>query len=811
MAGAVGWGFSTYVLFWVGWSVGPATATFPLLLLGLRRLARAPGRAAIGLTAAALWLAFCAGHPESFFHGVAAGGVYFLWELSAASGRGRAIAGALGAGGLALLLSGPQLFPLLEAIPRSAEYRARRQSLASGSARQSVALAEAARRLLPDVLPFAHGIYGRSPVQTPRNDGSGMPLGYAGAVLFPLALAGLGRRRPVERGRSIFLVFALAGLAYGASLPGLHDLTSRLPGFALALNYRLVFLAGLGLSGLAAFGARRVETESAGPRLAAACAVVVAVLLAAFLLSGPVFADRALPAAFVTAQFLQELVPVVLLGALAAAWRRGRPIASAAIVLLAAQRFLEMRGVYPTLPASTLAPPLPGLASMSSDAGSRDAGPSRVVAAGTNFRPNGATLYGLEDVRGYESLVLDRFADTYVLWCRAQPASFNLVTDLGAPFLGFLNARYAIGGPRDPAPAGWRERARTAELAVFENPLALPRAFVPRTLRREPDAGRRLEALRRETDFARTAWLSAPGAGRAEEPGGEAALRLREIGPDLAIEAEVATPRVRRDLAAGLAGVEGDRERNRHSARDGQPRVRRLLAAARVPRGPSEILPAFVAARSHRGGGRPSRRHPDGNDGAPGFVDHADGAFRRALPRGLRGNRGDSALARAPLRSPAASADGLAARGGAPPLHGKGDLHGCRLRADRHPVQRLSLRLASPGAARRRRPDAASRRHRLSADPVARRRARGARGRPAAALEPARSCGGAAARGRAIRRAAPGHPRGHAAASAAGLDVRRDPAALPRAAGGVPLPAGPRLRHARVAPGRIGLGASRTG
>src|SRR4030095_2469140 len=25
---AVGWGFSTYVLFWLGWSVGPSTATF---------------------------------------------------------------------------------------------------------------------------------------------------------------------------------------------------------------------------------------------------------------------------------------------------------------------------------------------------------------------------------------------------------------------------------------------------------------------------------------------------------------------------------------------------------------------------------------------------------------------------------------------------------------------------------------------------------------------------------------------------------------------------------------------------------------
>ncbi len=202
-------------------------------------------------------------------------------------------------------------------------------------------------------------------------------------------------------------------------------------------------------------------------------------------------------------------------------------------MLLAAQRFLEMRGVYPTLPASSLAPPLSGLASISPADG-----PSRVVAAGTNLRPNGATLYGLEDVRGYESLVLDRFADTYPLWCRAQPASYNLVTDLGAPFLGFLNARWAIGGPRDPAPAGWREKARTAEMALFENPLALPRAFVPRRVRPEPDAARRLDAMREETDFAQTAWLSSTGP---EEPAGQASLRVREIGPDLAIEAEVAS------------------------------------------------------------------------------------------------------------------------------------------------------------------------------------------------------------------------------------------------------------------------------
>jgi len=544
LLGAVGWGFSTFVLFWLGWSVGPATATFPLLLLGLRRLAREPGRGAIGLTAAALWLSFCGGHPESFFHGAAAGGVYFLWEFfgtstgTGARGRVPAIGAAFAAGILALLLTGPQLLPLLEAIPHSAEYRARRQALARGAGRQSVALPEAARRILPDVLPFAHGIYGKSPVQTGRGDGSGMPLGYAGAVLFPLAALGLFRRPPRERGRAIFLGFLVAGLLFGASAPGVHDLVSRLPGFALALNYRLVFLAGLGLSGLAAFGAAHLIAEpAAGRRLVLISGAVGLALVVAFQLAQPVFADRGLPESFTWTQLLYEVVPVALLG-FAALVLPARARVPAALALLCGQRFLEMRGVYPTLPAEALAPPLPGLEAAHGET------PSRVVAAGTIFRPNGAALYGLEDVRGYESLVLDRFADTYPMWCRAQPASFNLVTDLGSPFLSLLNARFAIGAPTDRAPAGWIERARNSTLTIFENPRALPRAFVPRRLRFAADASRRLEEMAGETDFAGRAWLSRqPLAGEAADvENGEAALELRSVGPDLLLVADVSRP-----------------------------------------------------------------------------------------------------------------------------------------------------------------------------------------------------------------------------------------------------------------------------
>src|SRR5262245_43469236 len=83
LVGAVAWGFSTSIVFWNGWSVGPSTATFPLLALGLRRLARDPDRRGIGLTAAALVLSVFGGHPESVFHSVAAGGVFFLCELAA--------------------------------------------------------------------------------------------------------------------------------------------------------------------------------------------------------------------------------------------------------------------------------------------------------------------------------------------------------------------------------------------------------------------------------------------------------------------------------------------------------------------------------------------------------------------------------------------------------------------------------------------------------------------------------------------------------------------------------------------------------
>jgi hypothetical protein len=532
LLGAVIWAFSTYMLFWNGWSVGTSTATFPLLLAGLRRIARrSPG--GWGITLVACLLTLAGGHPESLLHGVSAGGLFFLWELSrqARESRPAALRRALHGGIAALLLSGPFLLPLLEAIPHSAEYRTRQAALSSGGASQSVSAAEAARRLLPDVLPFAYGIFGKSPMQSWRDDGSGMPLGYCGALAFPLAYLGLFPRHRTRSGRFLFLTFLVVGLLAGASAPGLLDLLDHLPGFRIALNYRLVFLAAFGLAGLAALGAEEVE-GSGSRRLVAISLATACALVLIFVASRGILGERELPTDFVRGSFLAELAPVVLLAVSAFAWRGApRRLLGAALVLLAAERVAEMGETYPTLPARTLAPSLPSLSALS-----LTGRPYRVVATGETLRPNGATLYGLEDVRGYESIMLDRFADTFALWCRPQPASFNRVDDLERPFLGFLGARYAILSPDGSAPGGWRLRKSGPEMRIAENLNALPRAFVPRSLRYEEEPARTLSEMSAASDFSETAWVRSAAAS-ARGPNGSASLEIREAGPDLVVTA----------------------------------------------------------------------------------------------------------------------------------------------------------------------------------------------------------------------------------------------------------------------------------
>jgi hypothetical protein len=300
---------------------------------------------------------------------------------------------------------------------------------------------------------------------------------------------------------------------------------TQLPLFSLALNYRLVFLAALGLAGLAAFGTERICRDESSRALAVASVATLTLLAVAFFLSREVFRERALPEVFVRASFAWEAAPLALLAAAALLFSRNRRgLLLSTLLLLLAQRVGELGGVYPTLPAGALAPSLTELAKLPAD------GLGRVVAAGHVFRPNGATLYGLEDARGYESLVLDRFADTYPLWSKPQFASFNRVDDLASPFLSFLNVRFAVAPPEAAVPGGWRVRSRGREMAVFENLRALPRVFAPEKIRLVGEAGRALAEMSVSTDFSVRAWIAGT---TSEVENGKAEISLRAAGPDV--------------------------------------------------------------------------------------------------------------------------------------------------------------------------------------------------------------------------------------------------------------------------------------
>jgi hypothetical protein len=490
--GAAAWGFSDFLVFWLGFPLSNATAPFPLLLLGLYRTAKDADRRSVGLTAFALFLIAVAGHPETLLFTVAGGGVFFLFQLAFA-GRGRRLRAVLlgcAAGAAALGLTAVQLLPFVEALPRSFEHGVRSAYFAP--AKKAATPEESARRSLPILMPFAYGESGRGQLWKDF----GPPAAYAGSIVFPLAFTGLLSR---NRQRWALLALAVVGVAVWMRLPFVTDALTALPLFDISLTDYLVFLAVLGLAGLAALGAESLSRGDGVPVFVlGACSAAVAIaVLFGFRKAG--MEGLAMSPDFLRARLLWEIVPLALAAALVVGARRPPRrgwIAPILLGLLLSQRSAEAGGLNPTYPAAAFYPPLPLL-----DAIPRNQ-PYRFGAVGYLLIPNAATLYELEDVRGYEAMTLRTFVETYPLWCVSQPVWYNRIDDLSRPFLSFLGVRHVLAPTDHPAPPGWTRIARDRHGDLLENSAALPRAFVPAFLHYQPDRNRRIVELGLVANFA---------------------------------------------------------------------------------------------------------------------------------------------------------------------------------------------------------------------------------------------------------------------------------------------------------------------
>ena len=499
--GAAGWMCSTHIVFFAGTALVLAASITPLVLLGARRVVREPGGPSVAILTAGLLLVVLAGHPESALHIVALAVAYFLFEIfrGVPGRRKQAVVCGFISGLLALLLAAVFLLPLIQVIRQSEEFVHRTMGY-----RQVISTpAQMAHRLAANFFPFVEGAAGvEEQTHSPDVRHGWLATAYGGSMLFWPAIVALIHSR--SRQRWFFLGATIAGFGAGVSAPGITHLLSRLPGFNISVNDRMIGFAALGICALAALGIDAWDTT-----LARAFAITGAVIAVVALVS-----STGLPADYVEANAARAFLPVMLAACAAAVL--ARPQASLVLlVLLLIQRGSEAGSLQPTLPARAFYPPFPGLEVM------RAAEPFRIVGVGSTLPPDLSTHYGLEDVRGFNATTFARLQETYRYWCVTQPVWSNRVDRLDSPMLSLMNTRFAIVPPSMSLPSWWIVRSTFPAYAIAENTRVIPRAFVPRNIKIDIDPLDSLRDIASIHDFQQQTIVEGPLAAgyRSNGPG----------------------------------------------------------------------------------------------------------------------------------------------------------------------------------------------------------------------------------------------------------------------------------------------------
>lgn len=538
---AAGWMAMNGTVFWIGWPIGAVMPMLPLVLLGARRLARAPGPRSCLLVSGVLAAGMLAGHPETSVHQVVIGVLYGLWEAARRprSSWPRIVGWAAAGAALTLGLTAVALLPIADALPQSAEWHLRQGVVSAGAG----SLYEVWQRLAPNLVPFVHGLEGDPVPGLPEFIGISAGA-YAGSLLFVLAGYGLARAR--WPGRWLLAAMGLFGLAAWVRLPGFYEVLGRMPPFDLSINHRLVALAGLALAVLAALGVeawfrrgRRSGLRAGGlGRFAAVALALLTALVAALWL--PMRAGGLTPG-FLAVRGALYLLPVAAALPLLLVRRLRRLAPGALLGLLLLQRVAEIGGLYPTAPAAAFYPPIAPLESPR-----LHEGVSRVVGVGYTLLPNQGVHYGLEDVRGYQAMHHRQFRRTRRLWTAAEPGDyFYRVDDLRRPFLAFLNARWALAPRRMRPGPPWRLEQRAHGVGLWRNPRALERAFLPQRVRLATPEARTLAEMEAADDFARVAWIETREALFArpfEIPNGRGEVAIERRGLGYRLEADLDGP-----------------------------------------------------------------------------------------------------------------------------------------------------------------------------------------------------------------------------------------------------------------------------
>lgn len=481
-------------------------------------------------------LQFLAGHVEISYYNLLVLGAYAVWRgVGAFYPRRRWRAALSFAGILSLMvvlgasLGAAQLVPLFELVTQN--YREGSQSY-----RQIVGYAYPLRRaiafLVPDFFgnPTHHSyvdLYSGQTVSAWRN-ALGQPThtidwgiknyveGGAYVSILGLLLALIGALRRPRQQAWFFIALGLFSLSLVFGLPT-YGLVFQLPGIRQVHSpFRWVFQYTVSLAVLAAMGAESLAGAARARRHLRLPVTVGAVagvaglatlaglgLVRAFPQRVLPLADRAVAALALAPQAFSDgrmfvsyqapnllLFALCLLGAAAVLlWprlqRHGRPLARSAwpyalLALLVLDPAAWLRGFQPAVdPAPlTLRPAVIEFLQQQRQ-------PFRITAYDTQgskpLPANTGMFYGLDDVRGYDSIIARQYAE--VMSCLGpQELEFNRIDrltreqSLDSRILDLLNVRYVLTEETIDRPN--YTLVHDSELRVYRNDDALPRAFV---------------------------------------------------------------------------------------------------------------------------------------------------------------------------------------------------------------------------------------------------------------------------------------------------------------------------------------------
>jgi hypothetical protein len=517
------------MIVWLNYPLSHVFAWLPALLWSGEKLltTRRPGW--ILATAVFLAVTIFSSQPEVAFQMGVVWGVYLaVRSIGLAGGVGLALRrdglAVLAVGLLGVALAAVEALPFLDALRASAILADRTQAAAPGGSIAALLLDwRAWPTLLTGLMPHLFGSARDGSYWYPAGNPTENTL-YAGVLPLALALTALWaayRRQLPAAARGWVLRWAALGvgfLAWALHLP-LVNLINLLPPFQLLAAGRLRIAFVLAVAILAGFGLDHLRAQPRAARkplavvlglMAAANLLLAAGGYAGFILfkerliaSGRAFmqanvgrpnfaqplpelyaqveaAHQAKVALFLPTNpvmFLPLLVAVVTLLLLASTRRRatlGVAVVAALLALTAVDLVWAGFDHNRAAPSAWLDPVPPAVTFLQ-----QQAPPFRVAGVNRVLKPNSAMRYGLEDARGYEPLITQRYRALLAGIDGFAPEHHHLyLSGLDDPRLDRLNVLYGATAtpPHDPR---WEASfVDPSGVTVYRSRSALPRAAV---------------------------------------------------------------------------------------------------------------------------------------------------------------------------------------------------------------------------------------------------------------------------------------------------------------------------------------------